>query len=197
MDYPNIEEMIQGFFKTLPCQCDIFMPELKVEKKNLEYANLLSYAYVGSSDSEMQAISQYIHHSKTIEDKNISNALKCISLIEMSHLDTLGQLIELLGGKPFFNDSNFDFWIKENIANLDGFSLNSNEEGIETQYAKNSVRCKIQKDINGELNGINSYKFILRNIKDKYIEKIIYKIILDEQLHLKLLGEFLKDENNS
>ena len=38
---------------------------------------------------------------------------------------------------------------------------------------------KLENDINGEKNAINGYKLLLERIKDKYIEKIILKIISD------------------
>jgi bacterioferritin len=77
-------------------------PPVKVEKSNLEYANLLLDVFASSADSELQAITQYIYHSKTISNDTISKALMCIALVEMHHLDVLSELITLLGGKPFY-----------------------------------------------------------------------------------------------
>lgn len=70
--FEDIEERIDKFLETLPCQSDMPFPPIKVEKKNLEYATLLLDAFASSADSEIQAITQYIYHSKTISNSTIS-----------------------------------------------------------------------------------------------------------------------------
>lgn len=181
--FGNIEEMIDKFANTLPCQSDMPFPPIKVEKPNLEYAKMLYDAYSSSADSEIQAITQYIFHSKTINNKTVSNALMCIALVEMRHFDALGELIPLLGGEPFYYNSNKYFWTTGNIAYGDSSGKNEKE----------SIREKLEKDIMGEQNAINGYKFILEHIKDKYLEKIILKIILDEQTHIKAFESLIQN----
>lgn len=66
---------VNKFLQTLPCQSDIPFPPIKVEKENLDYATLLLNAFASSADSEIQAITQYIYHSKTISNNIISKAL--------------------------------------------------------------------------------------------------------------------------
>lgn len=187
--FKDIEEKIDKFMEDLPCKSDMPMPPIKVERENLEYANLLLDAYASSADSEIQAISQYIYHSKTINNKTIANALMCTALIEMSHLDALGELITLLGSKPFYYNSNENFWMTGNIAYVDGDKpclKNSNSDN------KTIISQKLNKDIVGEQNAIKGYKFILQNINDKYIEKVILKIISDEEVHIKIFEELIK-----
>lgn len=54
--FEDIEEKINKFLETLPCQSDMPFPPIKVERQNPGYANLLLNAFASSSDSEIQAI---------------------------------------------------------------------------------------------------------------------------------------------
>lgn len=189
--FEDIEEKIDKFLETLPCQSDVPFPPIKVERKNLEYATLLLDAFASSADSEIQAITQYIYHSKTINNKTISNALMCISLIEMRHLDTISELIVMLGGKPFYENSNKNFWMTGNIAYVDKNIIyeKANNNGEDN---KGNIRAKLEVDIDGEQNAINGYNRLLKSINDKYIEKIILKIISDEQVHINIFENLIE-----
>lgn len=188
--FEDIEEKIDKFLETLPCQSDMPFPPIKVEKKNLEYATLLLDAFASSADSEIQAITQYIYHSKTISNSTISKALMCISLIEMHHLDVLGELISMLGGKPFYENSNKNFWMTGNIPYIDKNIIY--EKGhSNSDDNKEITRRKMEANIDSERNAINEYKRLLKNIQDKYIEKIIVKIISDEQTHIKIFEKLI------
>lgn len=189
--FEDIEEKIDKFLDTLPCQSDIPFPPIKVERQNPDYATLLLDAFASSADSEIQAITQYIYHSKTISNNIISKALMCIALIEMRHLDTLSELIPLLGGKPFYENSNKNFWMTGNIAYIDK-NIIYEKEHSNALGNKDTTREKLKVDIDAERNAINGYKRLLKVIKDKYIEKIIAKIISDEQTHIKIFENLIE-----
>jgi bacterioferritin len=190
--FEAIEEKIDTLFETLPCQSKMPFPQIKVEKQNIEYANLLLNAFASSSDSEIQAITQYIYHSKTISNNTISKALMCIALVEMHHLDALSELIPLLGGKPFYENSSKNFWMTGNIAYVDK-NIIYEKEPVNAKDDNSNIRQKIENDINGEKNAINGYKSLLETIKDCYIEQIILKIISDEQVHIKIFENLIEE----
>jgi bacterioferritin len=190
--FEAIEEKIDTFLETLPCQSKMPFPQIKVEKQNIEYANLLLNAFASSSDSEIQAITQYIYHSKTISNNTISKALMCIALVEMHHLDALSELIPLLGGKPFYENSSKNFWMTGNIAYVDK-NIIYEKEPVNAKDDNSNIRQKIENDINGEKNAINGYKSLLETIKDCYIEQIILKIISDEQVHIKIFENLIEE----
>lgn len=56
---------------------------------------------------------------------------------------------------------------------------------------KEITRRKMESNIDSERNTINGYKRLLKNIEDKYIEKIIVKIISDEQTHIKIFEKLI------
>ena len=189
--FQDIEEKIDKFLETLPCQSAMPFPPIKVESKNPYYVTLLLNAFASSADSEIQAITQYIYHSKTISNNTISKALMCIALIEMRHLDALSELITMLGGKPFYENSNKNFWMTGNIAYIDKNIIYEKEHSYAEGDKENS-RDKLEADIDGERNAINGYNRLLKTIQDKYIEKIIIKIISDEQTHIKIFKNLIE-----
>lgn len=141
--FGDIEERIDKFLETLPCQSDMPFPPIKVESKNSYYATLLLDAFASSADSEIQAITQYIYHSKTIGNNTISKAVMCIALIEMHHLHALSEVITMLGGKPFYENSNKNFWMTGNIAYIDKNIIYEKEHSCGGSEKENSRKnCK-------------------------------------------------------
>lgn len=190
-NYDNIEAKVDKFLEELPCQSELPMPEGEVEGKNLDYANMLLDAYASAADSEIQAITQYLYQHKTIANESIANTIMCISLTEMRHLDKLGDLIAALGGKPVFYNSNRYFWSTGNIAYGDRDIMCIKLDEKDTKD-KEIIREKLLLDIKGEVNAINGYKFIKSNINDKYIKRVLDKIISDEEVHISLFQEMIK-----
>lgn len=191
VDIDKIEELIDRFYEELPCQSDIPFPEVKVESKNLAYAELLLDAQSSAADSEIQAVVQYLYHHKTINNSHISAALECIALIEMKHYEVLEDLIRQLGGKPVQYNSNKAYWNTENISygDRDILSLKYDDEDAKERHI---VRKKLMLDIKGEINAINGYKFIKNNISDKYIRRVIDKIISDEEAHIEVFEALIR-----
>lgn len=109
----------------------------------------------------------------------------------MRHLDTLSELIPMLGGKPFYENSNKNFWMTGNIAYLDKNIIYEKEYSNDADN-KEKPREKLEVDIDAERNAINGYKRLLKAIEDKYIEKIILKIISDEQTHIKIFESLIE-----
>lgn len=183
----NTNEKIHQFIKELKCHSDVPMPEVKVERKNTDYARLLYSAYADGDASELVAITQYLYHSETIPIEEISDSIKCISLVEMNHLDMIGDLIKGLGGKPFFFNSNEYFWSSGIVAYVDKI----HEKNDSDTSPKNIICLKIDKDIEGELSAINQYEILYKNINDMYVRKVLEKIISDEKTHIKIFQGLL------
>jgi bacterioferritin len=184
----EIEDRVDEFIESLPCKSDAPMPEVKVEEKNEKYAQLLYSALANPEISEMSAISQYIYHHHTISNKTVSNALLCISMVEMMHLDTLAEVINLLGSKPFYYNTNKHFWNAGALGYGDSIDSFNDDEYRKQDLGseKENMRLKLEKDIMDEANAINSYIFLHNQIKDKHIRRIIEKIIEDEKFHIKI-----------
>lgn len=149
-------------------------PPIKVKEKNLYYGRLLLYDYAGAV-SELTAWSQYFNHGAVIfqEYKEVADILYHIGKVEMTHLQILGQLIELLGINPKYRiikENNLRIWWSPCYINyeIEVFEI-------------------LQANMESEKNAIKQYTNHLNIIKDDYIKAILTKIILEEKEHLKIL----------
>lgn len=154
---------------------DLPYPEPRVEQKNTYYANLLLQDYAGAV-SEFTAVSLYIYQHFVSDDKykNYAKVIGEISIVEMKHLELIGETIKLLGVKPVFANSICPcrrMWTSDYV-NYD-----------------DSIKGMILEDIRAETKAIENYKKHLCLINDKYIKKLIERIIPDEKLHLKVFKE--------
>lgn len=169
----DIETLIDELIENLPCRLDKPYPEIRVMAENPRYAKLLMDAYADGGKSEFTAIGQYMHHHFTIENKEIADMELCISLVEMKHLEMLGELIRALGGNPKYRRANKMWW-----------------SGGEVSYGDTPC-LKLKLDIESEYAAIEGYELLLSEIKDKYIQEIILRIIEDEKVHLRIFTGLL------
>ncbi len=159
--------------KIKPPQAPDAYPEIKVERRNLEYALILHDDFAGKV-SETTAIMQYLYHYWDMEDtlEETAELLEEISKVEMHHMDMLAQLISALGGTPIYYNSERRMWGAEYI-----------------EYFTNMPCKQIIADIEGEKGAIENYQYHITLINDRYIKNILERIILDEDLHIRLLRE--------
>ncbi|AWI04299.1 ferritin-like domain-containing protein [Clostridium drakei] len=150
-------------------------PEPEVEGKNIFYANLLLEDYAGMV-SELTAINLYIFQHIVSEGKygDFAELIGGIAMAEMKHLELLGDTIKLLGVKPVYANSTCPF-SKLWTAKYVNFTT--------------VIKAMIAEAIRSEKKAINQYKGHIILIKDEFIKKLINRIIVDEELHLKLLEE--------
>ncbi len=157
------------------CECDMPYPEIRVERKNPNYARMLSLAYAGP-DSELTAILAYLYGNKVCAGKApsaLSDMLRCIAMVEMRHLDMLGELITLLGGDPRFS------------------SGPRGRVGINTAMLnyQTDTAMVLRNAIASEEGAVRLYNELIRAIDDRYIREVLKRIIKDEEHHIKLFRE--------
>ena len=90
----------------------------------------------------------------------------------MHHLEMLGEIIVLLGGKPgyWINDKKKKYWT-----------------GKLVNYDISSLQTILTIDIEDEKAAIKQYKDTITKIDDPNINAVIKRIILDEEFHIQLL----------
>lgn len=151
-------------------------PKVIVSKKNPNLGYKLFELYAGNI-SELTAVNQYSFQSIYLNDYiDLSNILKTISITEMEHIRILGELIKALGLIPYF--ISYD--------NKEPIPWNSDYVNFTTNY-----REMLVSNINGENKAIEKYKQILKETNDENIQKIIERIILDEQRHIEIFSKLL------
>ena len=155
-------------------------PSLDGIGKDPAAVRILSPAYA-DRESEMTAILLYIYQSFLFRKAGMADyadTLVRISLSEMMHLDTLGELILQLGALPVYTSRpprKFDFYSTAAVS-------------YETQPEK-----MLEIDIRGEKNAIRGYKKMLCKLQSEQVRAVIARIIEDEKLHLQALETMLAE----
>lgn len=169
-----------SFVNVKPIMMDLPYPPIEVEGKNQVYANLLSVDYCGAV-SELSAITQYINNENRLscEKCPIAKIILGIAMAEMIHLQKLGELIFLLGGK-------IDFIAKQQ---------NGRQRMWTPEYLTipENLGKMLMADIEAEKAAINQYRMHINMIKDNYVNTILARIIKDEEYHIMLLQALLKE----
>lgn len=161
---------------------DLPYPEPMIEEPNIEYANLLLKNYAGAV-SEFTAINLYVYqHFVSFGQYNDYSALiSGISITEMKHLKLLGETVKLEKVKPMYIDN----------ASPHG-KLWSPMYINYTTYIKSMLKT----DIKSEQMAVENYRYHITLVRDKYIIKLLERIILDEELHLKLFTQEYEKYSN-
>ena len=163
-----------------PIMVDLPYPQIQVKERNQAYANLLSIDYCGSV-SELSAITQYINNESCLSAKDCSLAKTVlgIAVAEMMHLQKLGELISLLGGTVDFiarqQNGRQKMWTPEYLT-----------------IPKNPQKMLLA-DIEAEKGAVSQYRMHIQMINDECIKNILERIILDEEYHIMILQELLKE----
>lgn len=149
-------------------------PEIRVEKENCYYADLLSQDYAGSK-GEITAVMLYSfqHFDKFKTNPEISKILEEIAVVEMYHMELLAKTIKLLGKNPTYTTCDS---LNYNCINWSADNVDYNTD------LKSILKGNIEK----EKNAIRNYKCHRALIKDRYIKKLIDRIIIDEQKHIEV-----------
>lgn len=153
-------------------------PKIRVHAPNDHYAEILMDDYAGMV-SEFTAISQYLYHHfllKKLSD-DLGELLENVAITEMLHMEMLADTILLLGGNPVIRGSYStmgSFW--------DGRLVNY---GV--------LACdQLRADLDSEYKAIANYRRHIEIIGDSYVQDILKRIILDEEVHVKLFTKELK-----
>lgn len=150
-------------------------PNIEVSGENQDYAVYLLDDYA-SSLSELTAITSYVFLNLILDDKyqDIKDTYRGISIVEMHHLNLLGELIKKLGVLP-------RYYAKE--ANKITM-WNSNFVSADID-----MKTTLLQSIKNEEAGIIQYQKHIELIDDENIKVILARIILDEEVHVSLLKE--------
>lgn len=160
------------------CAAQTPYPEVRVERPNLFYARLLMQDHAGIT-SELTAITQYLYHYQTLKAQypEVGDLLECISQVEMHHMELLGEAIVKLGGKPKYATKvtgRYDWW-----------------RGDYVDYG-HDICDQLASDIHGEHEAIAQYRKHMSIINDAHVQKLITRIIQDEEEHIKYLSAALE-----
>lgn len=151
---------------------DLPYPAITVEQ-NQKDAKILMGVYSGAC-GELTAIMTYAYQSYITQKRHeLHDTLIGIAKVEMHHHSLLGESIYALGGYPVMGARNY--W-----------------SGSYADYTLN-IQNFLKNDIASEQNAILNYERTMLNIETESVKALIERIILDEQLHIKILTQTLTD----
>lgn len=178
----NVKPLVNtcSFVNVKPILMDLPYPPIQVREKNQAYANLLSIDYCGSV-SELSAITQYINNENRMSSEKcpLAKTILGIAIAEMIHLQKLGELIFLLGGS-------IDFVAKHRSGERKLWT----PEYLNLQH---SIDKMIIANIEAERAAVSQYKMHIRMIQDNYVNAVLARIIKDEEYHIMILQNLLKE----
>lgn len=170
-----------SFAQVKPIMADLPYPPIRVRECNQAYADLLGVDYCGAV-SEMTALTQYINNENRLSCTRcpIAKTLLGIAMAEMMHLQKLGELIWLLGGRVDYSSKTCNggqrLWTPEYLT------------------LPENVEKMLMVDIEGEREAIRQYEAHIQRIRDDYVTAVLRRIILDEEYHIMLLTSLLKEQ---
>ena len=137
-----------------------------------ETVAMLKQDYAGAA-GELTAITQYVFQSARIaNDETLANAMLQIAIVEMTHLDMLGDAIVTLGGSPSFDDGHY-YWNASKVNYAD------------------SRRGMIEANIKSETTAIENYEKHAAATTNETVRAFLLRIAQDERLHLKFFTDML------
>ena len=147
-------------------------PEIEVEQ-NVAESKLLMPVYSGSS-GELTAVLTYCFQLYiTPKCPDIQEALEGIAVTEMRHHELLGKTIYKLGGYPIMGARTY--W-----------------NGSFANYTLDPKRY-LRENILAEQNAIMNYERTILNLSTDSVKMLLERIILDEEIHIKIFKQLLKD----
>ncbi len=149
---------------------DLPYPEIEV-CGNVAQSKLLMPSY-GGTGGELTAITTYCFQSYvTPKFPDIANAMRGVAKCEMLHHRLLGEAIYKLGGYPIMGARSY--W-----------------NGSFVNYTLDP-RKYLQQNIAAEESAIVNYERTILNLQDESVKMLLERIILDEEVHIKIFKELL------
>ena len=151
-------------------------PEIVRAKPDERVVRLL-YELRSGLESELTATLQYIYQHQVLSqcNKEVAYILEKISLVEMHHIELLGEAIIAFGGKPCY-------------INSEGCDYNSSSVAYYTD-----LKSILQKDIEDEQNAVRAYRNTAQLVDNESLQALLYTIADDECVHIKILSALLDD----
>ena len=152
--------------------CELPYPEVE-PIENLADSKLLMPNYGGPA-GELTAVTTYCFQNYiTQKNKELADVLIGIAKSEMHHHELLGETIYKLGGYPVMGGRTY--W-----------------NGSFVNYTLDPKKF-LQQNIMGEETAILNYERTVLNLKTESVKLLLERIILDEELHIKIFKELLSE----
>ena len=159
------------------CRIKKEYPKIKVERKNKEVADILSYLYA-SNKGFFTIIHQYLYETIVVSDEEVRAILKDLLLTEINHFEILGKFIIELGSTPVFATKDF------------GSEIYWNSDFI---YYDRDIDTIVEINLEWTRIMIYNLQMSLTTIEDMYVKEMLKRFLEDEYLHLEIFTKLSKE----
>ena len=135
---------------------------------------------LASGSGEMTAVYQYAYQSILLQARHpaLSETLMRIAIVEMHHMNLLGQMMVALGGSP------------RAVSYFSGRPTPWN--GTMPCYTK-EPRQMLQADLKAEQDSYHRYRLQAHRISEPRISAVLARLAEDEAVHIRLLEQLLTE----
>lgn len=168
----------------------LFHP-VEVERPNPQYADLLQ-EQLGGANGELKSAMQYMSQSFRIRDPEIKDLFLDIAAEELSHMEMIGQTINLLNGHetdaPAVSageiQSHVLFGLNPGLINASGYSWTADYVTV-----TGDLCADLLSDIASEQRAKVVYEYLYRQISDKKVKETIDFLLNREEAHNAMFRE--------
>lgn len=167
------------------------LQECKVERPNPQYAVLLQ-EQLGGGNGELKAAMQYISQSFRIKDTEIKDLFLDIAAEELSHMEMVGTLINLLNGHDVDYQQVGAGEIQTHVLlGLNPGLINSSGYSWTGDYVTvtGDLCADLLSNIASEQRAKVVYEYLYRQINDKFVRETIDFLLNREEAHNAMFRE--------
>lgn len=165
--------------------------ECKVERPNPQYAVLLQ-EQLGGGNGELKAAMQYIAQSFRVKNPEIKDLFLDIGAEELSHMEMVGTLINLLNGHDVDYQqvgageiqSHVLLGLNPGLINSSGYSWTGDYVTV-----TGDLCADLLSNIASEQRAKVVYEYLYRQINDKYVRETIDFLLNREEAHNAMFRE--------
>ena len=168
-----------------------FFHPVAVERPNPQYAALLQ-EQMGGGNGELKAAMQYMSQSFRIKDPEITDLVLDIAAEELSHLDMIGQTINLLNGHDVDAaavpageiQTHVQIGLNPGLLNASGYSWTGDYVTV-----TGDLCADLLSNIASEQRAKVVYEYLYRQIDDKKVRETIDFLLNREEAHNAMFRE--------
>ena len=165
--------------------------EVSVERPNPQYATLLQ-EQLGGANGELKAAMQYLSQSFRIKEPKIKDLFLDIAAEELSHMEMVGQTINLLNGHELGYDqvkvgeieTMTMTGLTPGLFNASGYSWTADYVSV-----TGDLPADLLSNIASEQRAKVMYEYLHRQIEDKKVRETITFLLEREEAHNALFRE--------
>lgn len=177
---------------------ELFHP-VAVERANPHYAALLQ-EQLGGGNGELKAAMQYMSQSFRVKDPKIKDLFLDIAAEELSHMEMIGQTINLLNGHYVEADkvrsgeiqSHVQYGLNPGLINASGYSWTGDYVTV-----TGDLCADLLSNIASEQRAKVVYEYLYRQITDKEVRKTIDFLLNREEAHNQMFRDAFNEVQNT